>query len=91
MEWRRNKVRDLFSRGYSKYEISNTLHINQPTMSRDINFMKNKIKGKKIDPDDLILEECEKTRLVLNEIIKELWKIIDFPTAGFKEKTKSIT
>lgn len=53
--------------------------------------MKNKIKGKKIDPDDLILEECEKTRLVLNEIIKELWKIIDFPTAGFKEKTKSIT
>ena len=90
MDWRRNKVRDLFFRGYSQYEISNTLHISQSTISRDINFMKNKTKGKKIDPNELLMEECEKTRLVLNETIKELWKIIDSPKAGSKEKTKSI-
>ena len=90
MDWRRNKVRDLFFRGYSQYEISNTLHISQSTISRDINFMKNKTKGKKIDPNELLMEECEKTRLVLNETIKELWKIIDSPKDDSNEKTKSI-
>jgi DNA-binding NarL/FixJ family response regulator len=37
IEWRRNKVKDLVIRGHSQYEISNILHISQPTISRDIN------------------------------------------------------
>jgi predicted transcriptional regulator len=40
MNWRRNKVRELLIRGYSQYEISNTLHISQPTISRDIDFIR---------------------------------------------------
>ncbi len=90
MDWRRNKVRDLFTRGYSQFEISNTLHISQSTISRDINYMHNKTKKKDIDPDDLLLEEYEKDRLLLSETIKELWKIIDAPKTASKEKTKSI-
>jgi Trp operon repressor len=38
IDWRRNKVRDLLIRGYSQYEISNNLHLSQPTISRDIDF-----------------------------------------------------
>ena len=44
MAWRRNKVRELLARGYEQYEISkqyeisNTLHISQPTISRDIHY-----------------------------------------------------
>jgi DNA-binding NarL/FixJ family response regulator len=41
IDWRRNKVRELLIRGYSQYEISNTLHISQPTISRDIDFIRN--------------------------------------------------
>ena len=37
IEWRRNKVKELVIRGHSQYEISNILHISQPTISRDIN------------------------------------------------------
>jgi DNA-binding NarL/FixJ family response regulator len=37
IEWRRNKVRELLIRGYSQYEISNILHMSQPTISRDVN------------------------------------------------------
>jgi DNA-binding NarL/FixJ family response regulator len=37
IEWRRNKVKDLVIRGHSQYEISNILHISQPTISRDMN------------------------------------------------------
>ena len=41
IDWRRNKVRELLIRGYSQYEISNILHINQPTISRDIDIIRN--------------------------------------------------
>ncbi len=46
MDWRRNKVRDLFSKGYSQLEISDMLHIYQSTVSRDVNYMQSKINKK---------------------------------------------
>jgi DNA-binding NarL/FixJ family response regulator len=39
MTWRRNKVRELLVRGYHQDEIANTLHISQPTISRDIHYI----------------------------------------------------
>ena len=90
MDWRRNKIRDLFSRGYSQYEISNILHISQSTISRDINYMHSKLNNKDIDPDDQLFYEYEKMMLTLDESVKELWKIIDSSKTNSKEKAKSI-
>ena len=39
MVWRRNKVRELLARGYHQDEIASTLHISQPTISRDIHYI----------------------------------------------------
>jgi len=50
MDWRRNKVRDLFSRGYSQFEISSMFHISQSTISRDVNYMQSKINKRDVDP-----------------------------------------
>ena len=36
-------MRELLIRGYSQYEISSTLHLSQPTISRDIDFIRNPI------------------------------------------------
>ena len=36
MARRRNKVKELLARGYSQYDIANTLHTSQPTISGDI-------------------------------------------------------
>jgi predicted transcriptional regulator len=91
MDWRRNKVRDLFSRGYSQFEISNMLHISQSTISRDINYWQNKINNRDVDPDDQLFDEYEKMMLTLDETVKELWKIIDSSKTGSKEKAKSIS
>ncbi len=33
-------MRELLIRGYSQYEISSTLHLSQPTISRDIDFIR---------------------------------------------------
>ncbi len=90
MDWRRNKVRELFSRGYSQFEISNMLHISQSTISRDINYMQSKINKRDVDPDDQLFDEYEKMMLTLDETVKELWKIIDSSKTGSKEKAKSI-
>lgn len=90
LDWRRNKVRDLFSRGYSQYEISNILHMSQSTISRDINHMQTKINQKNMDPNLLLISEYEKTRLILDEALKELWKIIDSPKIDANNKNKSI-
>jgi len=90
MGWRRNKGRELFSRGYSQFEISNMLHISQSTISRDINYMQNKIDKKDVGPDDLLYDENEKMNAIFDETIKESWEIIDSSKSSSNEKTKSI-
>ena len=40
-EMRRMKVRELCIRGYSQYEISSNLQISQPSVSRDLQFIRN--------------------------------------------------
>jgi DNA-binding NarL/FixJ family response regulator len=44
--WRRNKVKELVTRGYAQYEIANVLHISQPTISRDITLYSKRNKKK---------------------------------------------
>jgi len=90
MDWRRKKVRELLSRGYSQFEISNMLHMSQSTIFREVNYMQSKINKKDIDPDDQLFDEYEKMMLTLDETVKELWKIIDSYKTGSKEKAKSI-
>jgi DNA-binding NarL/FixJ family response regulator len=43
IEWQRNKVREMLTRGYAQYKIANTLHISQPTISRDIHYLQKKM------------------------------------------------
>ena len=42
--WRRNKVKELLTRGYAQYEIASLLHISQPTISRDIHYIQKEIR-----------------------------------------------
>ena len=42
IEWRRNKVCQLLLRGNTQSEISRTLDISQPTISRDIGYIHSK-------------------------------------------------
>ena len=91
MDWRRNKVRDLFSRGYSQFEISNMLHISQSTISQGRQLLAKQNQQKDVDPDDQLLDEYAKMMLILDETVKELWKIIDSSKTSPKEKAKSIS
>jgi hypothetical protein len=52
--------------------------------------MQNKIDKKDIDPNDLLYDEYERMTLILDEAVKELWKIIDSYKTSSKDKNKSI-
>ena len=41
--WRRNKVKELITRGYTQFEISRELHMSQPTISRDIHYLEKEL------------------------------------------------
>jgi predicted transcriptional regulator len=76
IDWRRNKVRELLIRGYSQYEISNTLHISQPTISRDIDFIRNRTNS--AANRELAQRMCYEQQNGLDgvgELMKNLWLI----------------
>src|SRR5919205_1234772 len=74
LEWRRSKVQELASQGYNQSEISRILQISQPTINRDITYLRQQAKDNiKRYIDELLPEEYEKCLVGLNAITKEAW------------------
>jgi predicted transcriptional regulator len=92
IDWRRNKVRELLIRGYSQYEISNTLHISQPTISRDIDFIRSYAISdeKRKNLAHSYYYEQQSALDGVGELTKNLWSIIDNPKIEVKEKMKAM-
>jgi predicted transcriptional regulator len=90
MAWRRNKVKELLARSYHQHEIANTLHISQPTISRDIHYIQTEMRKSAENYDKHRYEVYRNNLLGLDEIIKKLWTIADSPKTDSKEKIKAI-
>jgi predicted transcriptional regulator len=92
IDWRRNKVRELLIRGYSQYEISNTLHLSQPTISRDIGFIRkqNTSAEKRKNLAYRYYYEQQNALDGVGELMKNLWLIIDNPKIQVKERMKAM-
>ena len=74
LEWRRSKVQELSSQGYNQSEISRTLQISQPTINRDITYLRQQAKANiKKYIDERLPEEYEKGLVGLTAITKEAW------------------
>src|SRR5215212_8148063 len=73
-QWRRDKVQELCSKGYSQREISQTLQVGLATVNRDISYLRNQAKTNiKSYIDERLPEEYEKCLVGLNAITKEAW------------------
>jgi Trp operon repressor len=46
VEWRRDKVQELCSKGHSQREISQMLQVGSATVNRDISYLRNQAKAK---------------------------------------------
>jgi predicted transcriptional regulator len=92
IDWRRNKVRELLIRGYCQYEMSNTLHLSQPTISRDIDFIRkqNTSAEKRKNLAYRYYFERQNALDGVAELMKNLWLIIDNPKIEVKERMKAM-
>jgi predicted transcriptional regulator len=89
--WRRNKVKELITRGYTQFEISRELHMSQPTVSRDIHFLEKELSKSRKNYGQRLFSTYESTVLGYDEMIKKLWSIIDSKNTEDKERIKAIT
>src|SRR5919202_121786 len=74
IQWRRDKVQELCSKGYSQREISQVLQIGLATVNRDISYLRDQAKTNiKRYIDERLPEEYEKCLVGLNAITREAW------------------
>jgi Trp operon repressor len=69
VQWRREKVQELCSKGYSQREISQILQVGLATVNRDISYLRDQGKTNiKQYIDERLPEEYEKCLVGLNAI-----------------------
>ncbi len=74
LEWRRSKVLELASQGHNQSEISRILQISQPTINRDITYLRQQAKSNiRKYIDERLPEEYEKCLVGLAAILREAW------------------
>jgi predicted transcriptional regulator len=91
IEWRRNKVRQLLLRGNTQSEISRILHISQPTISRDIDYIKSRYITNSKNTYRRLSEEYINISLGVDEMIKNSWKIVDDNRTNVKSRLKAMS
>ena len=91
IEWRRDKVQELCSKGYSQREISQILQVGLATVNRDISYLRNQAKTNiKRYIDERLPEEYEKCLVGLAAITKEAWKTEQI-TQDKREKIQALS
>jgi hypothetical protein len=91
LEWRRSKVLELASQGYNQSEISSILQISQPTINRDLAYLRQQAKDNiKRYIDERLPEEYEKYMVGLNAITKEAWNTAQ-STEDKREKIQALS
>ncbi len=69
VQWRRDKIQELCSKGYSQREISQILQVGLATVNRDISYLRDQAKTNiKRYIDERLPEEYEKCLVGLNAI-----------------------
>jgi Trp repressor protein len=91
IQWRRDKVQELCSKGYSQREISQTLQVGLATVNRDISYLRSQAKDNiKRYIDERLPEEYEKCLVGLTAITKEAWNTAQ-NTEDKREKIQALS
>jgi predicted transcriptional regulator len=78
LEWRRSKVLELSSQGHSQPEIARILQISQPTVNRDIGYMRGQARQNlQKHIQDKLPEEYQNCMTGINQVLKICWEIVN--------------
>jgi predicted transcriptional regulator len=78
LEWRRSKVLELSSQGHSQPEIARILQISQPTVNRDIGYLRGHARQNlQKHIQDKLPEEYQNCMTGINQVLKICWEIVN--------------
>jgi DNA-binding transcriptional regulator LsrR (DeoR family) len=78
INWRRSKVLDYLSKGFTQDEIADILKVSQPTIQRDIKFIRTHSKKHlRTFISERLPEEVDKAFTSFDSIIKRAWQTAD--------------
>ena len=76
VDWRRNKVQQLLVRGYSQWDVAEELQIDQSTVSRDIQYLRQQVqKNLQKHIHQKLPEEYQRCLTGMNQVLKLIWQI----------------
>jgi hypothetical protein len=77
VDWRRDRVLELSSQGYSQSDISTVLQMDKSVISRDIAHLRHRArKNLKRHIHQTIPEEYQKACNTLNQVLRMTWAIV---------------
>jgi hypothetical protein len=78
IEWRRSKVRELLVKGYNHYEIANALQIPRPTITKDVQYLRQQDRENlQVHIQERLPQEYENCMTGINRILKLTWEIAE--------------
>jgi hypothetical protein len=91
LQWRRDKIQDLSSKGHSQREIASIVQVGLGSVNRDLTYIRQQAKANiKRYIDERLPEEYEKCLVGLNSIVKEAW-ITSEQTQDRREKIQALS
>jgi hypothetical protein len=78
IDWRRVKVLELSSQGYSQIEIAKNLQIDKSVVSRDMSFLRQQAQENlKLHIQNKLPEEYQNCMTGINQVLKICWEIVN--------------
>jgi predicted transcriptional regulator len=78
LEWRRSKVLESSSQGHRQPEIARILQISQPTVNRDIGYLRGQARQNlQKHIQDKLPEEYQNCMTGINQVLKICWDIVN--------------
>ena len=76
VDWRRNKVQQLLVRGYSQWDVAEELQIDQSTVSRDVQYLRQNAQvNLQKHIQQKLPEEYQRCLTGMNQVLKLSWQI----------------
>ncbi|MGD1838269.1 MAG: hypothetical protein ACPKPY_09480 [Nitrososphaeraceae archaeon] len=92
IEWRRDKVQLLSSKGYSQRDIAKEIQVSLGTVNKDISFLRQQSKENiKKYVDEKLPEEYEKCLIGISSILKESWELSNTAKEDKKLKIQALS
>ena len=89
IEWRRSKVIELNSQGYSQPETAKILQVSLGTVNRDLSIIRQQArKNLQIHIEKTLPDEYHRCLTGLNQVLKTCWYIVNKPNITPDDKTR---